>query len=129
MRHRLKYLFFWNFITSYDQLYEIKTRHKIEYYSFKEKIKMEGKENMEEIKDSKPSLKVRASNCFRPFFSLAISAFGVFVMQCCSAMVKKFDNISIFVYIATRFGLMFLISLAIVIYRYTKMKNGSIKHI
>ena len=90
---------------------------------------MEGKENMEEIKDSKPSLKVRASNCFRPFFSLAISAFGVFVMQCCSAMVKKFDNISIFVYIATRFGLMFLISLAIVIYRYTKMKNGSIKHI
>ena len=90
---------------------------------------MEGKENMEKIKDSKPSLKVRVSNCFRPFFSLAISAFGVFVMQCCSAMIKKFDNISIFVYIATRFGLMFLISLAIVIYRYTKMKNVSIKHV
>ena len=66
---------------------------------------------------SKSSLKERISSCFKPFFSLAISAFGVLVMQCCSAMIKKFDHISIFVFLATRFGLMFLISLAIVIYR------------
>ena len=78
---------------------------------------MDNEGDMEDKNDSKVSLKERASNCFRPFFSLAISAFGVLVMTCCSAMIKKFDNISIFVYIATRFALMFLISLAIVIYR------------
>ena len=78
---------------------------------------MEVHEDMENNDNPSTSLKEKASNCFKPFFSLAISAFGVFVMTCCSAMVKKFDNISIFVYIATRFALMFLISLAIVLYK------------
>ena len=53
-----------------------------------------------------------------PFFSIIISGIGCLVMSFCSVLIKKFSNVSIFFILTTRFAMMFLISLPIVLCRY-----------